>query len=324
MIFFGNMPDSDGNAETIDVPGNLRTPSETFDFFEKRLRFPEWWGRNWDAFDDLLTKVDWMTNPVETRIVHSAIPAFKEEQDRKTYCEILLMASAWRDVFPPALNVVFPAAVRADFERILTGGAFPPFRRIRFRARYRREIRKAERFHAAQETDVLMRNDGLIPHQETKPGIEPRTGDPLIDNRLAGSEKSRIYMHFSKDEFLMLNGCLSEIHELFWYENRNGTANRFDFEKDIGLPMSETDALRDRIGSAYEEGKDRMTAWSFRFRPVELVAILNSIRKLISPQSSLLWELGIRTGFDPEEYSALSEKIRSALAGEKSQPEVSK
>lgn len=34
MIFFGNMPDSDGNVETIDVPGNLRTPSETFDFFE--------------------------------------------------------------------------------------------------------------------------------------------------------------------------------------------------------------------------------------------------------------------------------------------------
>lgn len=265
-----------------------------------------------------------MTNPVETRIVHSAIPAFKEEQDRKTYCEILLMASAWRDVFPPALNVVFPAAVRADFERILTGRAFPPFRRIRFRARYRREIRMAERFRAAQETDVLMRNDGLIPHQETKPGIEPRTGDPLIDNRLAGSEKSRIHMHFSKDEFLMLNGCLSEIHELFWYENRNGTANRFDFEKDIGLPMSETDALCDRIGSAYEEGKDRMTTWSFRFRPVELVAILNSIRKLISPQSSLLWELGVRTGFDPEEYSALSEKIRSALAGSETQPEGSK
>lgn len=46
MIFFGNMPDSDGNVETIDVPGNLRTPSEAFDFFEKRLRFPEWWGRN--------------------------------------------------------------------------------------------------------------------------------------------------------------------------------------------------------------------------------------------------------------------------------------
>ena len=111
----------------------------------------------------------------------------------------------------------------------------------------------------------------------------------------------------------MLNGCLSEIHELFCYENRNKTANRFDFEKDIGLPMSETDALRSRIGSAYEEGKDRMTTWRFRFRREELVAILNSIHKLISPRSSLLWELGIRTGFDPDEFSVLADRIQTIL-----------
>lgn len=128
-----------------------------------------------------------------------------------------------------------------------------------------------------------------------------------------GAAQPRIDLECSKDGVLMLNGCLSEIHELFCYENRNKTANRFDFEKDIGLPMSETDALRSRIGSAYEEGKDRMTTWRFRFRREELVAILNSIRKLISPRSSLLWELGIRTGFDPDEFSALADRIQSAL-----------
>lgn len=130
---------------------------------------------------------------------------------------------------------------------------------------------------------------------------------------MKNAKGSDISVECTKDEVLMLNGCLSEIHELFCYENRNKTANRFDFEKDIGLPMSETDALRSRIGSAYEEGKDRMTTWRFRFRREELVAILNSIRKLISPRSSLLWELGIRTGFDPDEFSALADRIQSAL-----------
>lgn len=117
----------------------------------------------------------------------------------------------------------------------------------------------------------------------------------------------------TKDEVLMLNGCLSEIHELYCYE-LHVPESRFDFEKEIGLTLPETDALRSQIGTSFELGKAQSTVWHFQFCDKELSAILRSIEKLVSPKSPLYWELGIRTGFDPEEYSLLGNEIRAALA----------
>ena len=128
-----------------------------------------------------------------------------------------------------------------------------------------------------------------------------------------GAAQPGINLECSKDEVLMLNGCLTEIGELFWYESRNATANRFDFEDEIGLPLTETESLATRIGRAYNAGKRYAASWRFRFRREELVAILNSIRMLTSPRSSLLCELETRTGFSPSEFMAFAERIRSSL-----------
>ena len=126
-------------------------------------------------------------------------------------------------------------------------------------------------------------------------------------------KKAALYfVECTKDEVLMLNGCLSEIHELYCHE-LHVPEKRFDFEKEIGLSMVETDALRRRIGSIFEM-ENQSTVWHFQFYDKELSAILRSIEKLVSPKSPLYWELGIRTGFDPEEYSLLGNEIRAALA----------
>ena len=34
---------------------NCSSKEDFFNLFEKKLSFPHWWGRNWDAFNDCIT-----------------------------------------------------------------------------------------------------------------------------------------------------------------------------------------------------------------------------------------------------------------------------
>jgi hypothetical protein len=46
------------NKEIIINLENCKCVDDIYDMFAKMLKFPEWWGRNWDAFYDCLSDKD--------------------------------------------------------------------------------------------------------------------------------------------------------------------------------------------------------------------------------------------------------------------------
>lgn len=52
---------------------NCKTKNDIFYEFEKKLKFPDFWGKNWDAFYDCLTDKDFnnMGNAVKIIVLNS-------------------------------------------------------------------------------------------------------------------------------------------------------------------------------------------------------------------------------------------------------------
>lgn len=78
-----------GEAERADLrlDDSLSTRENVFDAYAQALHFPEYFGRNWDAFIDCLSDLSWVDHE-EVRVVHDALPALPHFELR-SYLECL-------------------------------------------------------------------------------------------------------------------------------------------------------------------------------------------------------------------------------------------
>ena len=74
-------------AHIAHIPAGISTKSALLDALPKELRFPEYFGRNWDALVECLRDLSWL--PLgRVVLVHDALPQLDEENLR-TYVQIL-------------------------------------------------------------------------------------------------------------------------------------------------------------------------------------------------------------------------------------------
>jgi Barstar (barnase inhibitor) len=85
-------PDSAGSTLVIRIPRGLRSKEKLLGIFAERLRFPRYFGWNWDAFEECLRDLSWLPEGQAITVVHEALP-FSEGDNRETYLSIL---SNWR------------------------------------------------------------------------------------------------------------------------------------------------------------------------------------------------------------------------------------
>lgn len=113
---------------------SIRTKFELFDEFSISARFPEYFGRNWDALFDCMVDLSWI-NLRKIAIVHSDLPLVNEENELGVYLRILKDAvnewgrpkqgviidpPEWMPYVEHELLVIFPAAVEATVKRVLS------------------------------------------------------------------------------------------------------------------------------------------------------------------------------------------------------------
>lgn len=96
------------NTETALVARieNIHSKAQLLKELSAGLKFPDYFGENWDALDECLNDFHWVENS-EIVIIHSSVPNISSVE-LKTYLEILSSAvKNWSNVPTNKLTVIF-------------------------------------------------------------------------------------------------------------------------------------------------------------------------------------------------------------------------
>ena len=101
------------------VPAGIRLRERLFSVLSKELKFPSYFGRNWDALYECLRDFSW-TDIFQITVIHRDIPALGTDATR-IYIETLVdSVEDWKLHENHQLRVVFPLSQKvAIFEAIL-------------------------------------------------------------------------------------------------------------------------------------------------------------------------------------------------------------
>ncbi len=99
-------------AAVVRIPAAARGKEKLLGVLARKLRFPAYFGHNWDALDECLRYLSWDGPQGRIVIVHEGLPFAPTSPAMATYTAILADAVAAHRPggSPPVLDVVFPAS----------------------------------------------------------------------------------------------------------------------------------------------------------------------------------------------------------------------
>ena len=72
----------------IVAPPNLNAKDDVFMFYRNALSFPDYFGWNWDAFDECIKDLSWIGNTT-VHIIHNEIPLKIDQHQCTTFLSII-------------------------------------------------------------------------------------------------------------------------------------------------------------------------------------------------------------------------------------------
>jgi RNAse (barnase) inhibitor barstar len=88
------------------LEGRLKHKSDLLNALAASLKFPDYFGHNWDALDECLRDLSWLDDQKSIVLLHKHVPLSNDEQ-RRIYLDILKAAQA---AHSGRLRVVFRAS----------------------------------------------------------------------------------------------------------------------------------------------------------------------------------------------------------------------
>lgn len=105
------------------VPAGLRSAEDLLQALYDSLRFPGWFGFNWNALLDSLCDFHW-TDMHRIVLTHQDLPDLDPSSDQLVYLEILAEAIArWGADKTRTLVVIFPADSLAAISKVMSNSA---------------------------------------------------------------------------------------------------------------------------------------------------------------------------------------------------------
>jgi hypothetical protein len=97
-------------AFVVRIPAKARGKEKLLSVLAAKLRFPSYFGHNWDALEECLRDLSWLADQPRVVIVHEAFPFSSAGEALAIYQGILADAVAVHRQrgTPPLLEVVFP------------------------------------------------------------------------------------------------------------------------------------------------------------------------------------------------------------------------
>jgi RNAse (barnase) inhibitor barstar len=102
----------------VTVPKEIVSRERLFDVLSDALAFPNYWGRNWDALNDMLTDLSWIEQH-RIVLVHEDLPRLGEPATA-AYIDVLCTAvDDWARSGLHDLVVFFPKTEQVAIESLL-------------------------------------------------------------------------------------------------------------------------------------------------------------------------------------------------------------
>lgn len=120
FIYVATNEELTGNSSRsiVSVPPNITDKAILLSLFSHLLQFPDYFGNNWDAFEECLRDLSWLPEgPVV--LAHSDLPLANEPLNAQTYISVLeeaVRAQSKSNAHP--LTVTFPIECMAQIERL--------------------------------------------------------------------------------------------------------------------------------------------------------------------------------------------------------------
>ena len=109
----------DVNGVVVDVPAGIRSKTVLLETLGAGLRFPDYYGVNWDAFEECIRDLSWLQEKNVT-IRHTDLPLADDAAAVKTYLAILKDAvGKWASESSHRLIVVFPSGLQMKIESLI-------------------------------------------------------------------------------------------------------------------------------------------------------------------------------------------------------------
>lgn len=107
----------DPSALVVHVPAKARGKEKLLGVLARGLRFPSYFGWNWDALDECLRDLSWLGDMRKVTIVHDGRPFSPGGELFALYCDLLAEAVAAQQsaTEPRELKVVFSSELRGEF-----------------------------------------------------------------------------------------------------------------------------------------------------------------------------------------------------------------
>ena len=100
------------------VGSALRTDEELLKAVAVALRFPDYFGMNWDALDECIRDLSWLPTG-QVVLAHSDVPLAGDPTNQGVYLSIITSAIAyWMNVPDRDLLVTFPVECRTQVEQL--------------------------------------------------------------------------------------------------------------------------------------------------------------------------------------------------------------
>lgn len=120
MFHFGPLPDAQF-VLAVTVPKGIESESELFNALYERLRFPDYFGDNWNALEECLRDLAWLPNG-RIAISHEDLPLRARPAALGIYLSILDGAVRKAAMTPGrGLAVAFPESSELEVRRTLAG-----------------------------------------------------------------------------------------------------------------------------------------------------------------------------------------------------------
>ena len=106
----------DPAAIVVRIPGGVRSKQKLFAIYAKALRFPKYFGWNWDAFEECFADLSWLPPDRPIAIVHEELPFGPGGENRHIYIDVLRGITENRAIAERrSIQIIMPLSLSAEF-----------------------------------------------------------------------------------------------------------------------------------------------------------------------------------------------------------------